>query len=192
MYRPSAILELINQAETGNIPPEGDLSEVDEVLGFSFGLHFNPEGYLAQPGSTNEAIAKMIVSDEVLRSKYMTLQEELAIAVEAREPHLANQINAIPTIKSPFQTYNTHDILQAARPGLIERNVGLVAVVAFRNHLPRANAHVRKAGFSTALPDMRAVGDFDPSSGQAWIRNPEDWIKRERLAIGLFAALNRI
>lgn len=192
MIDPREILQLIGQAESGNVPPEGNLEQAEEVLGFSFGLYFNGSGQLARPGPINDAIASRIVNDEVLRTKNMVLQEELARAVEAREPRLSLQIATLPTIKAPFQTYNTHELLMVARHDFMSRGVGHLAVVAFRHHLPRAAAQVKKAGFAVSTPDMRGVGEFDATSGQAWIRSKDAWIQRERLVIGAFALLNRI
>lgn len=183
---------ILHQAATGEVPPQGRLEDSDEVIGFSFGLHFDTQGLLAHPGPVNEAMADYIVGDEILRSKNMTLQEELASAVEAREPRLSSQIDTLSTIKAPFMTYNTHELLQQAQEGMRERQARSLAVVAFRYHLPRAAAQVRKAGFETIVPDMSGVGDFDPNSSQPWIRNREAWIRRERKVILAFALANRI
>lgn len=186
------ITQIMHQADTGIVPPVGDMEEANEIIGFSYGLHFDDAGQLKGPGPVNEAIAHHVVNDEVLRSKDMTLQEELAIAIEAREPRLANQIRSLPTVKKPGQAYNTHEILQQARPDLLERNVRSLGVVAFRHHLPRARAQVAKAGFDVASTDMSGVGDFDPASAQDWIRSKDVWIKRERKVIVAFALLGRL
>jgi hypothetical protein len=192
MNKVREIATLIDHARTGEMPPTGDVENADELIGFSFGLYFDDNGLLGHPGPVNEAIADFVVSDEVLRSKNMTVQEELAVAIEAREPRLAEQIDTLKTIKEPGKAFNTHELLVMAKPALVQRGVGSLAVVAFRNHLPRAAAQVKKAGFVVATPDMRGVGDFDPHSSQAWIHSPEAWIRRERLAITAFALMNRI
>ncbi len=124
MYRLSEINALVDQARTGDVPPVGNLEAAKEIFGFAFGIYFDTDGRLEHPGPVNEALADFIVNDEVLRSKNMTLQEELAIAVEAREPRLSLQIDSLKTVKAPFKTYNTYELLKAARPGLVERNVG--------------------------------------------------------------------
>jgi hypothetical protein len=192
MYKVNEVLTLIDQAGKGELPPSGDIENVDELIGFSFGLYFDDEGQLGNPGPVNEAMAEFVVGNEVLRSKNMTLQEELAVAIEAREPRLAHQIDTLKTIKEPGTAYNTHELLVTAKPTLVQRGVGSLAVLAFRNHLPRAAAQVKKAGFIVATPDMSGVGDFDPKSPQGWIHNPEAWIRRERVAIAAFALMNRI
>jgi hypothetical protein len=192
MYRPREIYHLIQQAGSGDFPPIGNLEDMDEAFGFSFGSRWNEYGWLAHPGPTNGAIADSIVGNEVLREMNMTLQEELAIAVKEREPRLSDQIIAIPTMKRPGKNYNTDEVLKRALPDLAERNVGSLAVIAYRYHLPRAEAEVRKAGFYTATPDMSEVGDFDPYSAHRQCRSLDDWIRRERLVIPLFAALGHI
>lgn len=192
MYRVGELTSLMEQARTGDVPPIGDVAQADELIGFAFGLYFDADGQLGRPGPVNDAIADFIVGDEVLRSNNMTLQEELAVAIEAREPKLAGQIDALKTIKAPGRAHNTHELLVTAKPALIARGVGSLAVVAFRNHLPRAAAQVSKAGFTVSTPDMTGVGDFDPHSPQEWIHNPEVWIKRERKVLAAFALAGRI
>jgi hypothetical protein len=192
MYKLGELNGLIHQAATGDVPPIGDVASADEVIGFAFGLRFDQDGQLGSPGPVNETIANFIVNDEVLRTKNMTLQEELAVAIEAIEPMLANQIVTLKTIKTPGVAYNTHELLMTAKPGLAQRSIGSLAVVAFRNHLPRAAAQVKKAGFMVSTPNMSRVGEFDPDSPQPWIRNPDAWIRRERKALAVFALANRI
>lgn len=183
---------MIDQAHTGRMPASGNIEDANEVIGFSFGTYFDDEGQLLKPGPVNEAMADFIVGNEVLRSKNMTLQEELAVAVQAREPKLGDQISNLPSIKVPFQAFSTHELIAIARPGLQERQVRSLAVIAFRHHQPRATAQVKGAGFEVSTPNMIAIGDFDPHSGQSWIHSREDWIKRERKVIVAHALLNRI
>jgi pimeloyl-ACP methyl ester carboxylesterase len=192
MKRISEIRGLIEQARTGIVAPVGNLEQADELIGFSFGTYLNSEGQLDHPGPVNDAIARFVVCNEVLRSKNMTLQEELAVAIEAIEPKMANQIDSLPTIKKPGVVFNTHELLATAQPKFRERNVGSLAVVAFRHHLPRAAAEVRKAGFVVATPDMSIVGDFDPNNPQKQVRSAQDWYDRENKVIPIFALLNRI
>ena len=192
MHSPLEVYRLIQQAESGNVAALGNSELADEVLGFAFDAVFDNQGNLAEPGKVNEAIADRIINDEVLRSKNMTLQEELANAVVSKEKRLGDQIEVIPTIKSPNKTYNTHELMILAKRGLIDRQIGGLAVIAFRYHLPRAAAVVRKAGFDIVIPDMQEVGNFNPQSSLPWTRSKEDWIKRERIVIPYFAARNWI
>lgn len=192
MYDISRVAKLIDQSKTGIVPPSGNLEEADELIGFAFGLYFDTQGQLGAVGPVNEAIAARVVTDEILRSKNMILQEELAVAIEARDPRMANQIDTLKTIKKPGTAYNTHELLMAAKPGLVERKVGSLAVVAFRHHLPRAAAQVHKAGFAVATPDMSNVGEFDPNSPQSWIHDIDSWNRREVKVIAAFALLNYI
>ena len=187
-----ATLELLHQSKTGIVPISGSLENAQELMGLSFGVHFNSGGQISEPGSVNDALAKYIVNDEILRSKNMTLQEELAIAVERHEPRMSMQIDSIRSVKKPFRTFNTHELITKAKAGLIERNVRSLAVVAFRHHLPRAAAQVKKAGFDVAVPDMSGIGDFDPYSSQPWIRNINAWTNRERKVIAVFALMGRV
>jgi len=192
MYRVSEVATLIDQAHSGVVPPIGNLEDADEAIGFSFGLYFDERGQLAHPGPVNEAIAHRVVNDELLRGKNMTLQEELAIAIEALDPTLAGQIDSIKTIKKPGRAHRTHEVLKIASPSLAERQVGSLAVIAFRHHLPRAVAQVKKAGFEVAAPSMSGVGDFDPNSPQSWIHNSRAWMRRECKVIVALALLNQI
>ena len=192
MYRASIVKEFIGQAKTGDMPAQDNLERAQGLIGFSFGLHFDNQGQLGHPGSVNTAIAGHIVNHEVLRTKDMTLQEELAIEVARLDPTLSDNINSLPTIKAPNKAYNTHELLMQSAPDFKANRVNSLAVVAFRHHLPRAAAQVRKAGFEVANPDMAGVGDFDPTLDQAWVHSKEAWIIRERLVISAFAVLNRI
>jgi len=192
MYSPSKIMSLVKLAENGQIQPKGNLEDADELIGFSFGLILDERGQLKSSGPVNHALAKFIVGNEILREKNMSLQEEIATAVQQEDRTLSDQIDSLKTIKKPGQTYNTHELIETVKPELLARGVGKLAVIAFRYHLPRAEAEVRKAGFETLLPDLSNVGDFDPISPQYQARSQEDWIKRERIVIPLFAILNRI
>ena len=189
----SEVRTMIHQAHSGDMPPQGNLEAADEVFGFSFGTCFNSEGQLLKPGPVNEALAAFIVGHEVLCSMPMTLQQEVAMAVQAaREPGSGGEINSLPSLKAPFKAFNTHELITIARPGLVKRGVKSVAVVAFRHHLPRAAAEVKRAGFVVATPDMRAVGDFDPRSDQAWTHDREAWDHREPKVIAALALLGCI
>jgi len=119
MYKIDELSTLMKYAADGNMPPVGDVSQSDEVLGFAYGLYFDEQGQLASPGPVNEAIADLVVGDEVLRSKNMTLQEELAVAIKKKEPKLADQIDTLRTIKKPGVAFNTHELLTTAKPGLV-------------------------------------------------------------------------
>lgn len=192
MYSPRAISALIDQARTGDVAPHGDLTEAQTLIGFSFGLVTDAAGQLAGPGVVNDALARFIVNHEALRTKTMILQEELANAVIACDQTLASQIQSLKSIKSPGATYNTYELMAQVTPQLQSQHIVSLIVVAFRHHLPRAEAVVRKAGFGTITPDLRQVGDFDPASSQPWIRGTEAWIRRERTAINIFAMRNYI
>ncbi len=192
MYDPSKISALIGQAYTGDVPPHGNMWDAAEVIGFSFGLKLDSTGQLAGPGAVNEALAGYIVRNEELRYKNMHLQEEIANAVLGLDRSLAHRVNVLPTMKAPGNTYSSPELVDAVAPDLRERHVDTLGVLAFRHHLPRANAHVQKAGFETAVPELRDVGDFDPNSAQPWTRSRGAWIRREAIAICGFAALNKI
>jgi len=185
---------LIEQSRTGIVPPIGNIELSDEVIGFSFDLYLDAKGQLdrRQSGPVNEALANFIINNEILRAKDMTLQEEIAIAITDKEPKLTDRINVLKSIKRPGKTFNTHELLKAAYPGLIKRQVGSLAVVVFRHQLPRAAAQVKKAGFAVSTPDMSQVGDFNPYSVQPWVRSSEAWVKRERKVIIAFGLLNLI
>ncbi len=192
MYSPFSIHELIKQAETGTIPPSGSLEDADEVLGFAFDAILDDKGGLSEPGRVNESIADFIINNEIIRSKRMTLQEELAVAVIARDGDLEGQIEVLSTIKKPGKTYDTHELMLIAKDGFRKRNSGRLAILAFRYHMPRAAAVVEKAGFKVVVPNMGGVGSFNSESSLPWTQSEQNWIKRERKVIPYFALRNWI
>ena len=46
----------------------------------------------------------------------MSLQEEIAIAVQQEDKTLSDQIDSLKTIKSPGKTYNTHELIETVKP----------------------------------------------------------------------------
>jgi len=190
MVSPGRIAELTRDAYAGDMPPRGDLASVDAVIGFSFGTYLSSDGkQVVCPGPVNEALAEMLVACEPLRSKPLALQEELALAVRAQDRSLDGRIELVPTLdpNKPGKPRSTLEVVSHVMPQLIAQRVGSVAVVAFRHHMPRAEAHVRRVGLDTAVPDVRRVGDFDPDSPWPFIRSRSEWMKRELFAIAYFA-----
>jgi hypothetical protein len=169
------------------MPPSGDLEQADHVVGFAFDTQLDAYGFITASGSTNEALAEFIVGHEVLRTKNMTLQEEIAWAVADRDPSLKEQIDRMRSLKMPGKTRHTYELINGEAGGLRDKQAHTLAVVAFRHHLPRVAATVRKAGFQTLIPDMAGVGDFNLNSSLPWTRSRYAWYKRERVAIPYFA-----
>jgi len=175
------MLRRMTQALTGNVPPTGNLENVDEIAGFAFGIYYNNEGKLGAPGPINEALARFMVNNEVVRTKYITAQDALAWAIVKQDSTLADQINAVPTVKAPFKAYTGREFISASLPGWREREVLDLGVVAFRNHLPRAAAETEAmTGFTIATPDMSGIGTWDPSEEQQrQVRGLLNWGLRE-------------
>jgi hypothetical protein len=173
------LIYLLNQATNGNSEPIGNVKNSKVLVGFSFGTRFDKDGELGDSGETNKAIAKYIVESPILRSKQMYLQEEVAISVIDLRPRLKNKITILKSVKMPYKTYNTHEILNHALPLLRKDKVRNITVVAFRYHLPRAAAQVKKAGFNISTTDMSKVGDWDQASSQVWTRRESNFLLRE-------------
>jgi hypothetical protein len=192
MRRLGEISSLVEQSKTGVVENVGSLEDAQEAIGFSFGLFLDKQGKLLIPGPINEAMTSYILKNKLLRKMHLTLQEELAVAVISREPAMESQITSIKSMKQPFKTYNTREVIEMARPGLEERKVKSLAVIAFRYHQPRAAAQVKKAGFNVVIPDMSDVGTFDANSYQWWTRDRRSWAMNEQIVIPIFALLNYI
>lgn len=162
---------------TGKMPPHGRLDEAEAVLAFPFGYRADAEGHYKEPGLTNIALADFISDNPVLRAMDMVLSEELADAIDGRTLGKT-------TLLSNFEEGSagtTYDYAERAKKLVELMDVGKLAVVAFRYHLPRADASSTKVGFNTVVPDMRHVGDFDPESAQWWTRDRKRWVVRESL-----------
>ncbi|OVE79486.1 hypothetical protein BVY00_00255 [bacterium G20] len=187
MANPSELATLAKYACSGQMPPHGNLEEADRVLGFSFGYRLARGGGW-EPGATNYDLAELIAGNEILRSLPMTLEEEVAAALIHLEPKLTDQIDVIKTRSAKQKVSGTHEVMVLAKPRIEESGARKLAVVAFRYHLPRAEAIVREAGFSTVVPDMRNFGDFDPESEQWWTTSRQRWIGYELGVIAYFAA----
>jgi hypothetical protein len=193
MIQPNELATLCKQAYTGEVPPIGNLEDAQELIGFAFGLRFNSEGQFGAPGPTSEAIAHRIVEDPILSGLPMNLQEEVAFAVRDLNPRLEENFRiVVPTVRRPGRSVTTDDVLRETMPGLQERDVRCLAVVAFRHHLPRATADVARAGFEISTPDMASVGDFDPDNSLSQCRSIGRWIAREALVFPYFAAQGKI
>ncbi len=195
MYNPYEIATLLDQAETGAIPPSSPqrLEDAEALVGLAFGLRFTLDGQLESPGPVNDALAERLVGDEVMRSKELIiLQEELAVAVIGLDKSLASRIEVVPTIKEPFTTYSTRHVVLHAAGILAQEDKNSAIAFAMSYHLPRTAAYMRKSGLSVAIPNMYGVGDFDPESRQPQVRNLKQWMKHERLSIGASAVLNWI
>ena len=187
---PDRLAILYKQAWTGVMPSLGDITQAQELIGFSFGLRFNSDGQLGAPGPINEAIARHIVGDPILSTLDMNLQEELAVAIRALDSRLASrQIKKIvPTVPRPWRSVTTNDVYQECLPGLRGRRVSHLAVVAFRHHQPRGAAEVAVGSFKVSTSDMTGVGEFDPGNGLRQCQSKGKWMEREALVLPYFAA----
>lgn len=175
----------MNKAETfkyslsGNMPPQGNISEAEAILAFPFGYRSDSGGAYKGPGLTNLALAKFISTNPVLSEMDIVLTEELADALDGR-------MRGRTTLLSNFeqgQASTTFDYAERASRLTEIKDVGSLAVIAFRFHLPRANASTEKVGFNTVIPDLRQVGDFDPRSAQWWTKNKKLWVARESVVL---------
>lgn len=167
--------QTIKYSLDGKMPPHGNLSDAEVILAFPFGYRSDSEGNYKEPGTTNEALADFIATNPVLREMDIILSEELADAINGR-------MKGDTTLLSNFEQGNTSTTYGYAEKAklLAEINdIGKIAVVAFRFHLPRATAGSEKVGFKTVVPELRQVGDFDPQSAQWWTRSRKLWAARE-------------
>jgi hypothetical protein len=167
--------EIAKYSLSGNMPPHGNLEDAEAILAFPFGYRADSEGQYKEPGTTNIALADFIAANPVLSQMDIVLSEELADALDGR-------MKGKTTVLSNFeqgQAGTTYDYAERARRLVEIHDVGKLAVVAFRFHLPRAGASIEKVGFSTIVPDLREVGDFDPESAQWWTRSKKLWVARE-------------
>lgn len=190
MYDPRKVYSLLQQATTGETPPHGRLEDAQEIVAFPFSIRLNDEGQLIGPGTTNIALAKFITTHEILREMPITMTEDLALAWPGKMPNSVEIETNFPDSGEKAST--THNYAQRVARNLKVRKVGRIAVVAFRFHAPRADAEMQKAGFDTALPDLRQIGNFDPESSQRWTTSQEQWVKRERIILPASALLNWI
>lgn len=173
---------------SGNMPPRGDLSDAEAALAFPFGYRADSEGHYKEPGATNLALAGFILANPQLRQLDIVLSEELADALDGR----ARGKTILLGNFEQGQAGTTYDYAEKARKLTEVRDVGKLAVVAFRFHLPRANAGTERVGFSTVVPDLRQVGDFDPKSAQWWTRNRGLWTAREAAAVPVSIIKNQV
>lgn len=191
LQRVRDISTIMHYADSGEMPPIGEVDEAGALIAFSFGVRLDETGHVMDPGTTNRALATLIVNNDALRASTTPwyLQDEIADCAFNLDPSIVEERKIYPmaSLKSQGQTYNSYELIQQATPQLRHDNAETVAVVAFRHHLPRAVGHVLRAGFKVVTPDMRQVGEFDPDSSQPWTRNREAWIKRERKVIGYCA-----
>jgi hypothetical protein len=203
MQRPGEILAMMRLAESGTMPPSPReaLEAAHAVVGFSFGIHFNGEGGLGDPGPLNDGLADVLINDPLLsEKKIIVLQEEIAESVRRRAPQLApeiapsllDRIITVPTISKPGKTINTKDVMDAAQPIFLDAGVETVISLANKRHMPRSAAVVARRGFGVAIPDVSRAGDFDHNNSQGWIQGPKGWRDRESKTILLFAGLRWI
>lgn len=183
------ILEVFKYSATGNMPPQGNLDEAEAILAFPFGLIKNSNGDYIAPGATNLALATHIARSGQLREKDIVLTEELADALDGDTD---GNITLISNLGEDGKESTTYDYAVRAGEHFRQRSIGKLAIVAFRHHLPKANAGIKRVGFETVVPELRHVGDFDPASSQWWTRNQAAWIAREALVLPAATVLKQI
>lgn len=190
--------DIMYYAWHGNMPPIGDLSQVDAVMGFAFGVHFDSHGRISDPGPSNKALAHFLLHHAIRDRDDVPwyLQEELAIAV-AQDPSadqaINNRIINIGSLKKPGKTYNTDELISRNENTLQAAGQIRVADLSFPYHAPRTAANLHAYGFQVATFDLppRQV-DFDPGSSQAQVRSIAAWRRREMPAIGWFAMQGKL
>lgn len=184
-----SLVEVFKYSANGDMPPRGNLDEAEAILAFPFGLIKNSNGEYLAPGQTNIALASYIARSGQLREKDIVLTEELADALDGDTD---GDIRVISNFREDGKESSTYDYAVRAGEYLRGHNVGKLAVVAFRHHLPRAEASVSRVGFSTVVPELRQVGDFDSQSYQWRTRSRARWIAWEVGSIPVSAVLNQI
>jgi hypothetical protein len=182
-------VEIFKYSADGNMPPRGNLDEAEAILTFPFGFIGDSNGDYFSPGATNIALAEYIADSRQLREKDIVLTEELADALDGDTD---GDIKVISNFLEEAKASSTFDYAVRAAEYFRERNIGSVAVVAFRHHLPRAEASVSKVGLSTVVPELRQVGDFDPQSYQWRARSRARWIAWEVGIVPASVVLNQI
>jgi hypothetical protein len=182
-------LEVFKYSVTGSMPPLGNLDDAEAIIAFPFGRLENTAGDYIAPGATNLALAEYIANNAQLREKNIVLTEELADALDGDTD---GSITLINNINKDGRTSSTYDYAVRAGEHFRQHNIGQLAVVAFRHHLPKANAGIKRVGLKTVVPDLRQVGNFDPESAQWWTRNLAAWIVRESVVLPVSLALRQI
>lgn len=183
-------LDIMHYAWHGDMPVIGSLDEADAVIGFSFGVHYDNEGGIADPGMTNRQLARYLLNSEALRDKEMPwfLQEEIAIAIEQEDSSASWRIVNLGSLKHPFKNYNTDELICANANQFATEQATTVVDLSHPYHMARTAANLYGRGLYPVTLDTYGEVDFDPVSSQRWTRDPWSWRKREMLAIGLFAA----
>jgi hypothetical protein len=180
------VRDIMHYGYYGDMPQIGDLQTADAVVGFAFGVHFNEQGGIGDPGEPNRALARLLVNSEILRDTDTPwfLQEELAMAVEEMDRKAAGKIVNLGSIKAPGETYNTHELIVLNKNQLKEAGTKFIDL-AHGYHLPRTAANLHWHGFEVATIDTK-VGVFDLGSSQRQIQSLRKWRQREMPAIAYF------
>ncbi len=154
-------------------PPEAAPERVRVILAFTFGNRILPNGN-REPGPVNEALADCALELHRVSGAPVFAQWEVAEALHGRiSPDALTPIFPSRDARGEPVYVGTAAVVAeiAARIG-DPSTVGLVGVVAFADHLFRAVATARRAGFDAwAAAGMTMPGDYDPNSGQAWCRS---------------------
>lgn len=155
-----------------NMPPaaEAQLKNADCIVGFSFGLRENN-----QPGSSNEALAKVIVS---LTDKYdlpVMVQWEIADCLPFKLP--SHRIVRKHRVKGEYLDSREVAIQFAAE--LLREPLAKPINAAHPLHMWRCLKNLEKLGFQNPVQaDCNAV-PCDPQSTQWWTRHPSLFIPHE-------------
>jgi len=168
-----ALTEALHEDALSWHAPEIGPARVDTIMAFTFGNRLLPNGNRA-PGPVNEALADVVARLHREKGAPVYAQWEVAEAVGARVP--PDKLTAIfpgRDDRAEPVYLSTSDVVSAvvARTG-DPQSLGIVGVVAFRDHLWRCVATARRFGLDAYAPSDYAMPcDYDPQSGQPWCRS---------------------
>ncbi|HLY89279.1 MAG TPA: hypothetical protein VKQ27_09855 [Acetobacteraceae bacterium] len=146
--------------------------QLDTLIAFSFGNRLQPNGN-SEPGPTNEALAKALVSVHRIKPVHVYAQWEVAEAVGDLIPEA--------TISSIYpRRGNNAEMIYLSTDGVLAAIVtdagpahvlGKVGIIAFSDHQFRCVTTARRRGLDAYAPaDIAMPSTYDPESGQPWCR----------------------
>jgi hypothetical protein len=145
---------------------------VQTILAFTFGNRMAPNGN-REPGAVNEALARVAARLAEETGAPLIAQWEVAEPAAALLP--PGRVTAIHPRRDERGEpvyLSTGGVIAEIAQRFPPASLGVVAVVAFADHMHRCVATARRFGFNAHAPAGQAMpAEYDPLSGQAWCRS---------------------
>ncbi|GAA4877421.1 hypothetical protein [Ferrimonas pelagia] len=183
---PAQLAELFYDAMLDWQAPELTQGKVGAIIACSFGYARQENGNIIA-GPMNAQLADVVVALQQQHQCRVFAQWEIAEAIGNRIDH--TQLTAIHPDIDPHDatvTYlSTTGVLNKVIKALSFEppELGNVLMVAWRHHITRTVNAARQCGFHAwSAPLDTLPSDYDPASGQAWTRNPRDYLLHDVVA----------